>query len=32
VPKSIAIEGKQMLQVRAVDPHHLVKGAVMDTR
>jgi hypothetical protein len=28
MPRSIAIEGKWMLRVRAVDQHHLVKGAL----
>jgi hypothetical protein len=32
MPRSIAIEEKRMLHVRAVDRHHLVKGAVTDIR
>jgi hypothetical protein len=32
MPRSIAIEGKRMLRVRAADQHHLVKGVVTDPR
>jgi hypothetical protein len=32
MPRSIVIEGKQMLRVRAVDQYYLVKGVVTDTR
>jgi hypothetical protein len=32
MPRSIDIEGKQMICVCAADRHHLVKGEVPDTR
>jgi hypothetical protein len=32
VPRSLAIEGKWSLRVRAVDRHHLTEVAIIDTR
>jgi hypothetical protein len=31
MPRSISIEGKRMLRVRALDQHHLAKGAIAGT-
>jgi hypothetical protein len=32
MPRSITIKGKQMLCVHVADRHHLVEGAITDTR